>query len=124
MKDIYGDLAGGLYEFGLAEATGKTDFDINLFSLKEKWESLCPGFHIWFKRKRCDDFVILKACTFKMHFLKNLSLEFKKESTEISIKSLSKIAERQDLEEIKAIFHGGRYALSQPHKKFSVESSV
>ena len=124
LKDIYGNLAGGFYEFGLAEATGKTDFDINLFSLKERWKSLCPGFHIWFKRKRCDDFVILKACTFKMHFLKNLSQEFKKESTEISIKSLSKIAERQDLEQIKPIFHGGRYALSQPYKKFSVESSV
>ena len=59
-----------------------------------------------------------------MHFPEKFSREFKKESTEISIKSLSKIAERQDLEEVQAFFHGGRYALSQPYRKFSVESSV
>ena len=59
-----------------------------------------------------------------VNFLEKLSHEFKAESTEISIKSLSKIAARQDLEEVQAIFHGGRYALFQPYKKLSVESSV
>lgn len=47
-----------------------------------------------------------------MHSLEKLSLEFKKESTEISTKNLSKIAERQDMEKFQAVFHGGRYALS------------
>ena len=59
-----------------------------------------------------------------MHFLEKLNQDFKKESTTIAIESLSQIAERQNLEEIRAIFHGGRYVLSQQYKKFSVESSV
>ena len=48
-----------------------------------------------------------------MHFLKKLNQDLKKESTTITIESLSQIAERQNLEEIQAIFHGGRYVLSQ-----------
>ena len=108
MKDIYENRAGGFYEFGFAEATDKSDFDIKLFSLKEKWESLCPGLHDWLKRKRIDDSVDsviqsaregtdVKGLYFQsdvesMHFLEKLSQQFKKESTEISIKSLSKIA--------------------------------
>ena len=59
-----------------------------------------------------------------MHFLEKISKEFKKESTEILIKSLSKITECQDLEEVQDIFHGERYTLSQPNKKFSVENSL
>ena len=59
-----------------------------------------------------------------MHFLEKLCQEFRNESTEISIKNLSKIAERQDLEEVQAIFHSGRYALCQPYKKLSMESLV
>ena len=59
-----------------------------------------------------------------MHFQEKISKEFKKESTEILIKSLSKITECQDLEEVQDIFHSERYTLSQPNKKFSVESSV
>ena len=57
-----------------------------------------------------------------MHFLEKFSQEFKKESTEILIKSLLRITERQNLEKVQIIFQGGRYALSQPYKKFSVKS--
>ena len=49
--------AGSFYHFGFSKTTDKSDFDIKLFSLKEKLESLCLGFHGWFKRKRRDDFV-------------------------------------------------------------------
>ena len=59
-----------------------------------------------------------------MHFLEKLNQDFKKESTTIAIKSLFQIAERQNLEEIRAIFHGGRCVLSQQYEKFSVENSV
>ena len=76
LKDIYGNRAEGFYEFGLAEATDKSDFDIKLFSPKEKWESLCPGFHGWFKRRKVMIFWLalfrmqerepmFNSCTFK-----------------------------------------------------------
>ena len=133
-KDIYGNRAEGFYVFGLAQATDRSDFDITVFSLKEKQESQCPVFHDWFKRKKIDYFVVREGTDVKelyflndvesMHFLEKISKEFKKESTEILIKSLLKITEYQDLEEVQDIFHGERYTLSQPHKKFSVESSI
>ena len=88
-------------------------------------------FHDWFKRKKIDYFVVREGTDVKelyflndvesMHFQVNISKEFKKESTEILIKSLSKITECQDLEEVQDIFHSERYTLSQPNKKFSVE---
>ena len=46
---------------------------------------------------------------------KSILNRVKNESTEISIKSLSKIAEHQDGENVQAIFHDGRYALSQSY---------
>ena len=57
LKDIYENLVEGFNEFGLAEFTYKSDFGSKIFPLKEKWESLSPGFHNWFKRTRSDDFV-------------------------------------------------------------------
>ena len=44
-KDIYGDRKGSYEEFGLAESQDKPDFNAKLASLKEKWESRCPGFY-------------------------------------------------------------------------------
>ena len=101
---------------------------------------MCPGFYDWFQKKRGSDFVDsviqsaregsdVKDLYFQndvepMYFLEKLNQDFKKESTTIAIESLSQIPERQNLEEIRAIFHGGRYVLSQQYKKFSVKSSV
>ena len=52
LKDIYGERKGSVYEYGLAEAQDFDDFNAKLVSLKEKWESLCPGFYAWFLKKR------------------------------------------------------------------------
>lgn len=56
LKDIYGHRSGNWYEYGLAEATDKTDFEEKLSSLFEKWESLCHDFHGWFLKKRSAEF--------------------------------------------------------------------
>ena len=57
LHDIYGNRTGGYYEFGLAEAINKDDFDIKLLSLQEKWDALCPGFFSWFQKRRSSLFV-------------------------------------------------------------------
>ena len=140
LKDIYGYRIGAYYEYGLAEATNESDLDIKLLSLKEKWNGLCPGFYDWFLKKWRLDFVDrviqstregsdVQGLYFQndvefMHFLEKLNQDFKKESIAIAIESLSQIAERQNLEEIRAIFLRGRYVLSQQYKQISVESSV
>ena len=101
---------------------------------------MCPGFYDLFPKKCRSDFVDsviqsaregadVKGLYFQndvesMYFLEKLNQDFKKESTTIAIKSLSQIAERQNLEEIRPIFHGERYVLSQQYKESSVESSM
>ena len=74
LKDIP---AGGFYKFSLAEATDIFDFDIKLFSLKEKWNRYAQGFLIVLKEKKVmiatklalfkvqERGPILTACTFK-----------------------------------------------------------
>ena len=51
-----------MYEYGLAEAQDFDDFNAKLVSLKEKWESLCPGFYAWFlKKEKFEKSVIASA---------------------------------------------------------------
>ena len=107
---------------------------LQFFLLKRNKNHNVQCFMIGLKGKKIDYFVVREGTDVKelyflndvesMHFLEKISKEFKKESTEILIKSLLKITEYQDLEEVQDIFHGERYTLSQPHKKFSVESSI
>ena len=109
------------WRFDLAEANDKSSFDIKLFFLKEKWESLWPDDFvaslIYSAREGTHDKnLYFQNKVESKHFLRKLSQEFKKNSTEILRKSLSKIAERQNLEEVQAIFHGGRYAFSAIQK--------
>ena len=54
LKYIFKNHAGSFYKFGLAEATDQFDFDIQLFSFKEKWES-SARFEQLFKIKRSVD---------------------------------------------------------------------
>ena len=61
IKDIYGVKDGNVYEYGFAEALDEDGFNVKLQSLKDRWESLCPGFFDWFKKTRVSQF--LKSVT-------------------------------------------------------------
>ena len=52
LKDTYGDQEGSYEEFGLAESQDKPDFNAELASLKEKWESRCPVSYNWCLKQR------------------------------------------------------------------------
>lgn len=52
MADIYGSQHDVLWENGLADAEDPEDFQIKLASLETVWESLVPGFHLWFTKHR------------------------------------------------------------------------
>ena len=57
IKDIYGEKDGNVYEYSIAEALDEDDFNVKLQSLKDRWESLCPGFFDWFKKTRVSQFL-------------------------------------------------------------------
>ena len=50
IQDIYGCRTAGYYEYELAEACDKADFEAKLKSLEQKWKALCPGFFAWFSK--------------------------------------------------------------------------
>ena len=53
IKDIYGSKVDNYYEYGLAESIDSEEFDVK--SLKDRWESLCPGFFNWSVARRKEE---------------------------------------------------------------------
>ena len=56
LGDIYGNQKNGFLQFGLTDPIDVFDFNVKLESLKSLWDSLVPGFHSWFVRKRAPIF--------------------------------------------------------------------
>ena len=139
LKDIYGERKGSVYEYGLAEAQDFDDFNAKLVSLKEKWESLCPGFYAWFLKKRKEKFeksVIASAREGtnvsglfyqndieSIHHIEKLSQCFKKQSIVDVTRNLRDLALRQENDEIRAIYGAGNYSLSTEYSNFKVDSA-
>ena len=100
LQDIYGHRTGGFYEFGLADAFNKEDFEVKLASLQEKWNSLCPEFFGWFKKQ--SDF-----------FVENV-IQSAREGSDVkeAVGNTQKLSDRQYSEEVRAIYRAGSYVLS------------
>ena len=56
LSDIYGSQKNGFFQFSLGNAIDVSDFNVKLESLKSVWDSIVPGFHSWFVRKRAPIF--------------------------------------------------------------------
>ena len=138
LADIYGCQYGSVKEIGLADSTTAEDLDSRLIALKERWESSCPDFHDWFTAKRKKLFqekVIEEARkgsnTHGLYFNKDIeSMHFKEKteqchkpgSTIDVINTLKKIVDRQQDDEVRAIYGSGPYKLSRGYRKFSVDN--
>ena len=59
---------GNVYEYGFAEALDEDDFNVKLQSLKDRWESLCPGFFDWFKKTRVSQFLKIVTQTARIGY--------------------------------------------------------
>ena len=139
LKDIYGERKGAVYEYGLAESHDSDDFSAKLNSLQSKWESQCTGFFQWFMEKRKSKFiesVIMSAREGtdvsglfyqndieSMHFVEKLNQCFQKKSVPEVVCSFKSLMERQENEEIRAIYGAGSYVISTPYKSFQVDSA-
>ena len=140
IKDIYGERKGNAYEYGLAEAFYNDDLTVKLQSLESKWEGLCPGFYEWFMKKRKIKFVesVIQSAREgtdtvglyyqndieSMHFVEKNNQSFKKLDTAQVVKNLEQVHNRQDAEEIRAIYGAGKYSLSTEFRKFAVDSAI
>ena len=140
LQDIYGCRAGVFYEFGLTDAFNKEDYEVKLVSLQEKWNSWCPELFGWFKKKRSDFFlesVIQSAregsevCGLyyqndveSLHQVEKINQSFEQKTVKEAIGNIQKLRDRQDSEEVMAIYEAGSYVLSAAYKQFFVPSAT
>ena len=138
MKDIYGTQTGSVLELGLCEAFDEQDFDAKSSSLKEKWNRLCPGFHDWFVQKRRELFIssVIQSAREgsnvnglyyqndieSQHSVEKCIQGFQKKDVITVVQNLKKLSERQELDEIRALYGAGNYKLAEPYKSFFVSS--
>ena len=138
LSDIYGERRRGLYEYGL-EFSDAEEFSEKLASLERKWESRCPGFFKWFNEKRKKKFIdgvivslrtgaLLTGLCYQndvksQHFVEKDNQCFQKSSVKEVIDSFQQLSERQENEEIRAIYSAGSYRLAITYNPFQVDSA-
>ena len=123
IKNIYGVKDGNVYEYGLAEALDEDDFSIKLQSLKDSWESLCPGFFNWFKKTRVSQFLKRRIQAARIdydseafyyqndiesiHAVEKRKQCFKKENIAAALSDIQSIVEHKEEDEIRALYGTG-----------------
>ena len=140
INDIYGERNGSCFEYGLAESHDENDFNAKLNELKEKWNKLIPGFFDWFVLKRQKMFISSVIDSARkdlnveglyyqndvesLHSVEKCIQEYTKEDVITVIQNLSKLCDRQDVEEIRALYGSGSYVLTQQYSKFKVDTKI
>ena len=139
LKDLYGERKGNSYEYGLADAFDEMDLLNKLSSLEARWNSLCPGFYNWFKQKRQTLFASTVVQSARegtdvsglfyqndiesQHFVEKKKQSFSKLSVVDVIVSLEEMVNRQDQEEVRALYGAGSYEISKEYRRFLVDSA-
>ena len=138
LADIYGCQYGTVKEFGLADATDSSDLMERLYKLKDRWEALCPGFYKWFvqKRKPLFEANVIESARMNtnvqglfynngiesQHFQEKKEQCFKKGNINDVINTIKALVERQQADEIRALYGSGPYRLSKAFERFTVDS--
>ena len=125
-----------MMEYRLADSKDANDLATRLESLRESWENLCPGFHKWFisKRKAVFQNSVIE-CARKntnvhslfydnsiecQHCLEKKEQSFRKRTVEDVIKTFKSLVERQEDEEVRAIYRSSLYRLSDRYNGHSI----
>ena len=99
-----------------------------------KWNSLWSEFFRWFKKKRSDFFVesVIQSArkgydvcglyyqndVESSHHVEKMNQNFEKKTVEEAIGNIQKLSDRQDSEEVRAIYGAGNYVFSTAYKQF------
>ena len=142
LSDIYGSQKSGFLQFGLAVAIDVFEFNFKLESLKSMWDSILPGFHSWFVRKRAPIFQnqavgealdrLQLDTRFTINHLEVMHKIQKKNTAEASsgleVTSVLKTLHQWHLSferEIERAFYGqGRFRLAPGYEQFYRETTI
>jgi hypothetical protein len=139
LRDIYGCQYGTIREYGLADAVDAEDFNQRLSSLEDQWSKISPGFYNWFCRKRSQLFIdsVIESARKNtninglfynnsiesMHFREKKEQCFKEGTIEDVVSTLKKLVQRQQDDEVRALYGSGPYKLSNAYQRFSIDST-
>ena len=95
---------------------------------------MCPEFFGWFKTKRSDIFVESEIQSARkgsdvrglyyqndvesLHHVEKMNQNFEKKTVKEAIGNTQNLSDRQDSEEVRAIYGAGNYVLSTVYKQF------
>ena len=57
------------------------------------------------------------------HAVQKCIQEYKKRDVATVIKNLQRLSDRQDVEEVRALYGSGNYSIAEPYKRFCIQSS-
>ena len=137
LGDIYGLRYGPNKELGLADAKDSNDLNERLDRVRESWENICPGFFDWFVKRRKPTFersVIESARqnsdvqglfynngVENKHFQEKKEQSFEKGSILEVTKTIKTLVERQQHDEIRALYGSGPYRLCKEYQRFEID---
>ena len=123
---------GNVYEYGVAEALDEDDFNVKLQSLKDHWESLCPGFYDWFKKTRVSQFLesVMQTARigydsealcyqndiWSIHAVEKRKQCFKKENIATALSNIQSIFKLEEEDQIRTSYGTGNYVLAPEFK--------
>ena len=84
------------------------------------WNSLCPEFFRWLKKSEGYDVCGLyyQNDVESLHHVEKMNQNFEKKTVEEAIGNIQKLSDRQDSEEVRAIYGAGNYVFSTAYKQF------
>eukprot|EP00112_Aurelia_sp_Birch-Aquarium-sp1_P016153 Seg3637.1 transcript_id=Seg3637.1/GoldUCD/mRNA.D3Y31 product="hypothetical protein" protein_id=Seg3637.1/GoldUCD/D3Y31 len=105
LTDIYGSKQERIQHFGLVDADDAADFNAKLTSLKEVWDSVLPGFHDWFAKRRSDMFkeTIVEAAKDRMGLEQNFFNNRLEVMHKLQKKMLSEAGSSREVTEVRRL---------------------
>ena len=104
--------------------------------MQEKWEDFAPGFHDWFSRTQATQFLdsVIESARDgtgidglfynngieSLHSILKEEVEGKRVSLPELLSSVKTVINRQQTEEIRAMYQAGKYRLAKEYKHFQV----
>ena len=87
---------------------------------------MCPEFFRWLKKSEGYDVCGLyyQNDVESLHHVEKMNQNFEKKTVEEAIGNIQKLSDRQDSEEVRAIYGAGNYVLSAAYKQYFVPSAT
>ena len=135
-KDLYGEQCGTYYEYGLAESLDADNFQAKFFRRKVENSSTWISWFLKHQKVFLEESMIQSVCISSnvedlyyqndiesQYSVQKRIQEYKKRDVATVRKNLSRLSDRQDTEEVRALYGAANYSIARPCKRFCIQNS-